>query len=92
MTEDRKLHIQAAIVRVMKARKTIQHNQLIQEVQWVWLWVWLIACTLVLQTISQVRSRFTPNVQTIKRCIETLMEKQYLERQEGSRDTYAYVA
>ena len=45
-----------------------------------------------LQTISQVKSRFTPNIQMIKRCIETLMDKQYLERQEEAKDTYNYMA
>ena len=93
MTEDRKLHIQAAIVRVMKARKILQHNQLIQEVLHVHVHVYVHEhWPLPLQAISQVRSRFNPNVQMIKRCVETLMEKQYLERQDGARDMYMYVA
>lgn len=72
--EDRKLYLQAAIVRIMKARKVIKHNSLIQEV------------------ISQSKNRFTPSVAMIKKCIEALMEKQYLERTQASTDEYSYVA
>ena len=72
--EDRKLYLQAAIVRIMKARKVIRHNTLIQEV------------------IEQSKNRFTPSVQMIKKCLEALMEKQYLERTANSTDEYSYIA
>ncbi|KAK3587967.1 hypothetical protein CHS0354_014484 [Potamilus streckersoni] len=71
--EDRKMYLQAAIVRTMKARKILKHNLLIQEV------------------ISQAKSRFFPNVSMIKKCIEALIDKQYIERTQNS-DEYSYVA
>ncbi|KAG2177587.1 hypothetical protein INT44_008099 [Umbelopsis vinacea] len=70
--EDRRIILQAAIVRVMKSRQILSHQQLVQEV------------------IDQTRSRFAPSVPLIKKCIEQLLEKQYIDRQD--RDRYVYVA
>ncbi|TFY59045.1 hypothetical protein EVJ58_g6024 [Rhodofomes roseus] len=72
--EDRKYVIQATIVRIMKARKQMKNQALIQEV------------------ISQISQRFTPKIPDIKKAIEHLLEKEYIERVEGTRDTFAYVA
>ncbi len=60
------------IVRILKARKTLKHNSLIEEV------------------ITQSKQRFLPSIHLIKRCIEILIEKQYLER--SSVDEYSYIA
>jgi hypothetical protein len=72
--DDRKLEIQCCIVRVMKARKRLDHNALITE------------------TIEQLRHRFKPKVNLIKKGIDMLIEKEYMNRAEDDNGVYEYLA
>ena len=71
---DRQFETQAAIVGIMKGRKTISHAELVSEV------------------IQQTKSRGVLDVGDIKKNIEKLIEKDYMERDEEGRNTYHYVA
>eukprot|EP00009_Paramoeba_aestuarina_P002593 CAMPEP_0201512452 /NCGR_PEP_ID=MMETSP0161_2-20130828/4710_1 /ASSEMBLY_ACC=CAM_ASM_000251 /TAXON_ID=180227 /ORGANISM="Neoparamoeba aestuarina, Strain SoJaBio B1-5/56/2" /LENGTH=509 /DNA_ID=CAMNT_0047908315 /DNA_START=837 /DNA_END=2366 /DNA_ORIENTATION=+ len=72
--ESRRLEIQACIVRVMKAKKKLEHRLLVAEV------------------MEQLGSRFEATVSQIKRCIDILIEKDYLERNNDKGDSYNYVS
>ena len=47
---------------------------------------------LVAEIIQQSKSRFNPSVPMIKKCIEQLIEKQYIERSKENRDVYIYIS
>ncbi len=72
--EDRRHLVEAAIVRIMKARKALGHNELFAEVT------------------RQLSARFTPSPQFVKKRIESLIEREYLERSEADHRLYGYVA
>ncbi|GAB2297208.1 hypothetical protein Dimus_031321 [Dionaea muscipula] len=72
--EDRKPQIEAAIVRIMKSRKVLDHNNIITEVT------------------KQLQSRFLPNPVEIKKRIESLIEREFLERDNADRKLYRYLA
>ena len=46
---------------------------------------------LIQESIGQLAPRFKPSVVDIKKAIETLIEKEYVQRQEGSRDVFEYL-
>ncbi|KAL1960083.1 hypothetical protein VTO42DRAFT_255 [Malbranchea cinnamomea] len=75
MDDERRHTIEAAIVRIMKQRKTLAHSQLLTEV------------------ISQLASRFTPDVNMVKKRIESLIDREYLERiSDSDPPSYQYLA
>jgi len=71
--EERKHQTEACIVRVMKDRKRMSHNDLMNEVT------------------RQLAARFNPTPNLIKKRIEALIEREYLERGED-RKSYQYLA
>jgi len=72
VSRDRLYLIDAVLVRIMKARKTILHQELIPQV------------------LEQVKVPAQPA--DIKKRIESLIEREYMERDERDRNRYNYLA
>ena len=70
--QDRQYQIDAAIVRVMKARRTLTHSLLVSELY---------------QQLS-----FPLKPPDIKKRIESLIDREYLERDPNSSSVYRYLA
>ena len=99
-------HIDSVIVRVLKARKRITHQQLVIEVTkhlsvrelsihtryacprfFRLMFVNLLFCCRL-----RVQSRFIAQPGAIKKRIESLMEREYLQRDPDDRSVYEYLA
>ena len=72
--EDRRPQIEAAIVRIMKFKKKLDHKNIIAEVT------------------KELKSLFLPNPTEIKKRIESLIERDYLERENIHNNLYRYLA
>lgn len=72
VVRDRECHVDAAVVRIMKARKRLTHNELIAE------------------TMKQLRHPATPA--DLKKRIGTLIEREYVCRDEDEPGVYNYMA
>ncbi|KAH8924201.1 Cullin-domain-containing protein [Atractiella rhizophila] len=72
--QDRRPYLEAAIVRILKSRKTLKHSELIMEL------------------IGQIKDRFKVDMSEVKKAIDSLIEREYMERADGKRDVYNYLA
>uniref|UniRef100_A0A0B7AC95 Cullin-4A n=1 Tax=Arion vulgaris TaxID=1028688 RepID=A0A0B7AC95_9EUPU len=70
--QDRQYQVDAAVVRIMKTRKTLSHNLLISEL------------------FNQLK--FPVKSADLKKRIESLIEREYMERDKDNANTYHYVA
>ncbi|KAJ3673348.1 hypothetical protein LUZ60_006722 [Juncus effusus] len=72
--KDRRYAIDASIVRIMKSRKILGHQQLVME------------------CVEQLGRMFKPDFKAIKKRIEDLITRDYLERDKDNPNMYRYLA
>lgn len=101
--QDRQYQIDAAIVRIMKTRKTLTHTMLVSEVIFsfdnllllfllFYCIIFIIFCVIfiVFQVYSQMKFPIRPP--DLKKRIESLIEREYLERDTTNPNQYNYLA
>ncbi|URE21625.1 cullin 1 [Musa troglodytarum] len=72
--KDRRYAIDASIVRIMKSRKVLGHQQLVME------------------CVEQLGRMFKPDFKAIKKRIEDLITREYLERDKDNPNMFRYLA
>ncbi|XP_047329991.1 cullin-1-like [Impatiens glandulifera] len=72
--KDRRYAIDASIVRIMKSRKVLGHQQLVME------------------CVEQLSRMFKPDFKAIKKRIEDLITRDYLERDKTNPNLFRYLA
>ncbi|XP_042463640.1 cullin-1-like [Zingiber officinale] len=72
--KDRRYAIDASIVRIMKSRKVLGHQQLVME------------------CVEQLGRMFKPDFKAIKKRIEDLITRDYLERDKDNPNIFRYLA
>ncbi|KAF2575300.1 hypothetical protein F2Q70_00000126, partial [Brassica cretica] len=72
--KDRRYAIDAAIVRIMKSRKVLGHQQLVSE------------------CVEQLSRMFKPDIKAIKKRMEDLITRDYLERDKENPNMFRYLA
>jgi cullin-4 len=71
---DRQYQLDAAIVRIMKSRRTITHSQLVTEL------------------FEVIGKKFVVGTHEVKKRVESLIDREYIERNTKDKDLYTYVA
>jgi len=72
--KDRRYAIDASIVRIMKSRKVLSHQQLVME------------------CVEQLGRMFKPDFKAIKKRMEDLITREYLERDKDNPNMFRYLA
>ncbi|VVA89777.1 unnamed protein product [Arabis nemorensis] len=72
--KDRRYAIDAAVVRIMKSRKVLGHQQLVSE------------------CVEHLSRMFKPDIKMIKKRIEDLISRDYLERDSENPNMFKYLA